>query len=183
MTTVTATRTRRTYTEAERAEMKAQRAALVEQVKTFEPEGAREEDAYDRLTQRYSHRNSLLIIMQCPATRGDVKAMSAWNAEGRKVRKGQHGLLILAPAGDRKADVEIEDDTAKDEAPRRLRFVWVRVFDRSQTEPLPADWGKGRKVDSDALQAHADECEAETPAPAARPVEPSRTAALDDFLN
>jgi hypothetical protein len=186
----TKTRTRRTYTEAERTEIKAQRAAIVAQLDGFEiePDSATE-IAFERLTERYSERNSMLILIQCPATFGDVKAMSKWNEDGRKVRKGAKSILILAPAGDRKADVEIDEkpaDAKPGTTPQRKRFVWVRVFDRSQTEPLPANWGRKltaaeAKAEAAALQAHADECEAETPA--AAPVEPSRTAALDDFLS
>lgn len=177
----TKTRTRRTYTEAERTEIKAQRAAIVAQLDGFEiePDSATE-IAFERLTERYSERNSMLILIQCPGTFGDVKAMSKWNEDGRKVKKGAKSILILAPAGDRKADVEIDEKPADGAttAPRKLRFVWVRVFDRSQTEPIPANWGRKPAA---ALQTHADECEAETPA--AAPAEPSRTAALDDFLS
>ncbi len=153
---------RRTYTDAERAEIRAQRAALIAQLDSVEVD--EDSRTWERLTERYSHRNSMLILIQRPGTRGDVKAMSKWNDEGRKVRKGESGILILAPAGDRRnADVEIDDQAAKPgEAPRKLRFVWVRVFDRAQTEPLPADW-KPR-------------------AAKAAPAAGSRTPTLDDFL-
>ncbi len=156
----TSTRTRRTYTDEERAAVKAERAAIVAALDAFEiePESATE-IAFERLTERYSERNSMLILIQCPATFGDVKAMSKWNEEGRKIRKGSKSILILAPAGDR------EDDDEKTATPTRKRFIWVRVFDRSQTEPLPADW-KPRTPKT------------ATPAP----VDNARTAGIDAFL-
>lgn len=135
------------YTADEIAAFRAERAALVEGVKTFEPEGDRAELAYDRLTECYSHRNSLLIIMQRPITRGDVQAMSKWNAEGRKVITGRKPIYILAPAKDsQRADVEIEEVEGDGLSIRtslrstRKRFVWVRVFDKIDTEPIPEGW-------------------------------------------
>jgi hypothetical protein len=168
--TATAARKSR-YSDAERAEFRAARAALVEGVKTFEPEGDRQEQAFERLTQRYSERNSLLIIMQKPITAGYVQAMSKWNEEGRKIRKGAKALYILAPAKDgQRADVEIEDETTGETvkltaSPSKKRFVWVRVFDKIDTEVAPEGWN-ARK-------------------PAATRKAPARqtaTPALDDFL-
>jgi len=168
----TATPRKSRYTDEERAAFRAERAALVESVKTFEPEGDRQERAFERLTGRYSDRNSGLIILQKPGTRGDVQAMSKWNAEGRKVRTGAKAIYILAPAkDDQRADVEIEDETTgetvKLTSATKKRFVWVRVFDRADTEPLPEGWTPRKP---------------RTARPAAKPA-PSRHTALDDFLS
>lgn len=153
------TAARKTYrrSDEEWAAEKARRAALVEAVKTFEAD--EESRAFETLTERYSHRNSMLIVMQRPTTRGDVKAKSKWAEDGLgKIRKGEHGLLILAPAKDRKADVELDETDKVTGQTRKMRFVWVRVYDRSQME---------------AWQDRA-------AAPAA-PADP-RTGALDNFL-
>jgi hypothetical protein len=174
MTKATTAPRKSRYTDEEREAFKAQRAAYVAALDTFEiePETATE-IAFERLTERYSERNSMLILIQCPASFGDVKAMSKWNEDGRKIKKGAKSIYILAPAGDKRADVEIADKPAADakpgEAPSKKRFIWVRVFDRSQTEPLPSDWKPRTPRAPRAAKA--------------APVAATRTAALDDFLS
>ncbi|CAN5141244.1 hypothetical protein BH11ACT1_BH11ACT1_07700 [soil metagenome] len=107
----------------------------------------------------YSPSNVLLIAVQRPdATR--VAGLRTWNSLGRRVRKGEHGIAILAPCVYRKRDVEgptparaapeaaqlvgngadaragLDDATTR----RELRgFRVVHVFDVTQTdgEPLP----------------------------------------------
>ena len=46
----------------------------------------------------YSERNAMLIAMQDPDAT-DVSGFKAWIGRGRCVRKGEHGLMILAPTG------------------------------------------------------------------------------------
>ena len=107
----------------------------------------------------YSPSNVLLIAVQQPeATR--VAGLRTWNSLGRRVRKGEHGIAILAPCVYRQRDVEgptparaapeaaqlvengadaragFDDATTR----RELRgFRVVHVFDVTQTEgePLP----------------------------------------------
>ena len=83
----------------------------------------------------YSARNIWLALAQRPnATR--LAGFHTWRALGRHVRKGEHGIRILAPVTARKAD----DTTDGEEAPAVLRWRTVVVFDISQTEgaDLPA---------------------------------------------
>ena len=102
---------------------------------------------------RYSTRNTLLIHLQMPdATR--VAGYTDWkNKFGRQVKKGEHGIKILAPAPfitskeTEKIDPETQQPViGEDGAPVRerieiktARFKAVSVFDVSQTdgEPLP----------------------------------------------
>jgi len=92
---------------------------------------------------RYSLRNVVLIATQCPdATR--VAGFQAWKAMGRCVKRGQRGIVILAPLVYRR---ETRPEDAQGPEPREngaeaqeLRgFKAVNVFDISQTEgePLP----------------------------------------------
>ncbi len=97
---------------------------------------------------RYSLRNALLIAAQRPDAR-QVAGFHTWRRLGRVVRKGEHGIAILAPIVRRKQDAP---GTAEDEASRQPRgppmaeadedvvaFRGAYVFDISQTEgrPLP----------------------------------------------
>lgn len=87
---------------------------------------------------RYSFRNVCLIAMQRPdATR--VAGYSAWTQLGRHVKKGEKGIVVVAPMvikPDDKKQPPTEDGT---ESRPILRFRGVHVFDISQTdgEPLP----------------------------------------------
>lgn len=87
---------------------------------------------------RYSFGNVMLILFQRPdATR--VAGFHAWRDLGRYVKKGEHGIAILAPMLLRQRDAEPKDGETVE--PRKvLRFRVVHVFDVSQTdgEPLPA---------------------------------------------
>jgi len=89
----------------------------------------------------YSFGNILEIARQRPdATR--VAGMDAWNQLGRKVKKGEHGIRILAPivGVKRKKDEEAEKDITKQNTRVLVGFRNAYVFDVSQTEgaELPA---------------------------------------------
>ncbi len=89
----------------------------------------------------YSFGNILEIARQKPdATR--VAGMYAWNQLGRKVKKGEKGIRILAPMiGTRKKkDTEKTQDSAAAHKPIIVGFRSAYVFDVSQTEgaALPA---------------------------------------------
>ena len=84
----------------------------------------------------YSLGNVLLVLAQKPdATR--VAGFHTWLRLGRHVRKGEHGIRILAPVAVRKA--EAEDASEEEDARTVTRFRVVTVFDISSTDgdPLP----------------------------------------------
>lgn len=83
---------------------------------------------------RYSANNVMLIMMQRPdATR--VAGFNAWKQFNRYVRRGEHGIRILAPC-----TYKVEGDDG-DERWILRGFKVVTVFDVSQTEgeDLPGD--------------------------------------------
>src|SRR6202142_518055 len=88
----------------------------------------------------YSFGNILEIARQKPdATR--VAGLYAWNQLGRKVKKGEHGIRILAPVIGvrRKKDEEAEKDIRTQNQAVLVGFRSAYVFDVSQTdgEELP----------------------------------------------
>jgi antirestriction protein ArdC len=86
-----------------------------------------------RRFRRYSWGNTLLIACQRPdATR--VAGFHAWLRLGRHVRKGEHGIAILAPVVPRLRvlDSETGEERLVRGAPRTFRVA--HVFDVSQTE-------------------------------------------------
>lgn len=75
---------------------------------------------------RYSFRNLLLIASQRPGAT-HVAGYRAWKRFGRHVKKGERGILIIAPAPIKRRDSEDEEST-------EMRFRAAYVFDVSQTE-------------------------------------------------
>jgi antirestriction protein ArdC len=89
----------------------------------------------------YSFGNILEIARQKPtATR--VAGLYAWNQLGRKVKRGERGIRILAPiiGVKRKKDEEAEKDITRQNTRVLVGFRNAYVFDVSQTEgaELPA---------------------------------------------
>lgn len=92
----------------------------------------------------YSFGNAMLIFMQCPNA-SHVAGYHDWKRKfGRQVKRGEHGITILAPCPYRRRE-EVEE-TAPDGSTaatlqwvQRVGFRTVTVFDVSQTEgkPLP----------------------------------------------
>lgn len=85
---------------------------------------------------QYSWRNRLLIFWQKPnATL--CKGFHAWKAMGRYVRKGEHGLQILAPTMVKEKQTDANGKIVIVE--KCVGFHDVRTFDVSQTDgkPLP----------------------------------------------
>jgi antirestriction protein ArdC len=82
----------------------------------------------------YSFSNTMMIICQRPdATR--VAGFQAWKALGRNVRKGESGIMIMAPAMSKKR--KDEDGIAlvgDDKTTSHMYFRPVYVFDEAQTE-------------------------------------------------
>jgi len=86
--------------------------------------------------RRYSWGNVILIASQKPnATH--VAGFQAWHKLGRFVKKGEKGILILAPIIRKKG--ENDGETEPDESSVAVGFRAVYVFDISQTDgqPLP----------------------------------------------
>ena len=86
---------------------------------------------------RYSLHNVLLIALQKPSA-SYVAGFRAWNKLGRSVRKGEKGILILAPMVKKVAE---EDACHRElETKRVVGFRSAYVFDVSQTDgaPLPS---------------------------------------------
>jgi antirestriction protein ArdC len=74
----------------------------------------------------YSPGNVLLISIQFPKA-SRVAGYRAWQSLGRQVRKGEHGIRILAPIVCRNRDRDDDED-------RVVAFKTASVFDVSQTE-------------------------------------------------
>jgi antirestriction protein ArdC len=87
----------------------------------------------------YSPRNAMLIAMQKP-TATDVAGFGEWKERGRHVRKGEHGIRIMAPAGTYavKGKDEAPAGAAEGKDKEFMRFRAVSVFDISQTDPISA---------------------------------------------
>ena len=84
---------------------------------------------------RYSFGNILEIARQKPlATR--VAGMYAWNQLGRRVKKGEKGIRILAPVIGirRKNDAEADKDIRTQNQPALVGFRSAWVWDISSTE-------------------------------------------------
>jgi antirestriction protein ArdC len=86
---------------------------------------------------RYSLRNVMLIASQKP-TATHVAGFHAWHKLGRFVKKGEKGIMILAPVVRRKT--ESKEQNEKDESSTPVGFRAAYVFDISQTDgqELPA---------------------------------------------
>src|ERR1700682_2625932 len=97
-------------------------------------------DAMSRF-HNYSFGNVLEIARQRPAATR-VAGMYAWNQLGRRVKKGEKGIRILAPiiGIKRKPDEEAEKDITKQNTTVLVGFRNAHVFDVEQTEgvDLPA---------------------------------------------
>ncbi len=76
--------------------------------------------------------------MQCPQAT-EVRGFKAWLGAGRCVRKGEHGIQILAPMPDRAEDKRVQEAHERGEETTRkgLRCRLAYVFDISQTDELP----------------------------------------------
>jgi antirestriction protein ArdC len=86
--------------------------------------------------RNYSMGNQILIYTQRPAATM-VKGFKGWNQYGRYVRKGEKGLMILAPLVGKTKPRESELEESSES--RIFGFRATFVFDVSQTDgqPLP----------------------------------------------
>ena len=113
---------------------------LIEQLEAGHSEGLTAHLTAMGRFHNYSFGNILEIARQKPeATR--VAGLYAWNQLGRKVKKGERGIRILAPMIGirRRKDNEKTEDPAVTHKPVLVGFRSAFVFDVSQTEgaPLP----------------------------------------------
>ena len=89
----------------------------------------------------YSWRNVLLILGQCPEAT-QVAGYRTWQALGRQVRRGEHGIAVLAPVTYRTQESadESDEETEAHQGAREVRGFKVEyVFNISSTdgEDLP----------------------------------------------
>jgi hypothetical protein len=129
--------------EERRARVAALRQQLAEWEQSADPEEvARVVAHFTGYGRGYSARNAKLIAAQRPDAT-EVAGFREWMLRGRAVRQGEHGIKILAPSkygragaaesGDGESiRVNADDDSGEGD----VRFVFVTVFDISQTEPL-----------------------------------------------
>jgi len=84
---------------------------------------------------KYSVGNAMLIHFQCP-TATHVAGFRTWQKLGRYVRKGEHGIAILAPIV-RHKKILLIDDEENSEKEELMAFKTAYVFDISQTDVFP----------------------------------------------
>ncbi|MFN0012163.1 MAG: ArdC family protein [Phycisphaerales bacterium] len=85
---------------------------------------------------RYSFGNVMLIAVQRPdATR--VAGFHAWRQLGRHVKKGEKGIVIIAPMLIKPKQAPERTDADEARPDRVLRFRGVYVFDVAQTDGEP----------------------------------------------
>jgi antirestriction protein ArdC len=109
--------------------------ALIEQLEQGHSEGLTAYLLAMGKFHNYSFGNIMEIARQKPdATR--VAGMYAWNQLGRRVKKGEKGIRILAPMIGirRKKDAEAEKDIRTQNQPVLVGFRSAYVFDVSQTD-------------------------------------------------
>ena len=83
-----------------------------------------------------SVHNSCLVLTQLP-TASMVGGFCQWQAHGRSVRKGEHGLMIWVPTSrkDNAEPVAGAEQVEGEGKAKRSGFVMGTVFDVTQTEP------------------------------------------------
>ncbi len=87
---------------------------------------------------RYSVGNAILIQLQKPKAT-HVAGFRAWQRLGRYVKKGEHGIAIMAPVVYQKKTRSAEDDNDNRDEDTVSIFKTAYVFDIRQTDgkPLP----------------------------------------------
>jgi hypothetical protein len=125
--------------------------SLIEQLEAGHSDGLTAYlDAMSRF-HHYSFGNILEIARQRPSA-SRVAGMYAWNQLGRRVKKGEKGIRILAPIIGSKRDEEEEKDIPKQNTRVLVGFRNAYVFDVEQTEG--ADLPAMREVYGDVGENH-----------------------------
>ena len=85
----------------------------------------------------YSPANTLMILAQYPEATL-LKGVRGWNRLGRRVKKGEKGIAILAPILVK--ETRVDEETGEEKRVDRLAgFKVVHVFDYKQTEGEPIE--------------------------------------------
>lgn len=116
---------------------------------------------------QYSARNVMLILMQHPGA-SLVAGIKRWNELGRRVKKGEKGIAILAPTY-RKETTEDPETGLPQERRNLIGFHTRYVFDISQTEGDPIAFGSATPRGEELYRTLRAACPAvvkETPLPA-----------------
>lgn len=74
----------------------------------------------------YSWNNLVLIYLQCPHA-SILHKLPGWKPLGYHVKKGEHGIEILAPH---------KDEQAEDKKAIKIGCHWIYVYDLSQVVPF-----------------------------------------------
>ena len=129
----TKTRMPRKSIEEKKAQAEALHASISEQVDALRGTGQWQRFLnFAQSFHAYSLGNLLLILSQCPDATA-VAGFRAWQAKGRRVRKGERGIRIF---GYRQQKVTEEDDSGEEVEKSISRFPVLSVFDIGQTEPI-----------------------------------------------
>lgn len=86
---------------------------------------------FSAMFHTYSVNNRILIFLQRP-TASYVAGFNAWKKMGRTVKKGEHGIRILAPHARKRQ--EVDPETGDELEIKFTTFSVTYVFDVSQTE-------------------------------------------------
>lgn len=147
MATKTRTRTRTPKQIAAAEAAAAAKAALMARLDAYQDNpGAQDMIRIMHFAQHYSERNAMLIVMQSPEAT-EVHGYTEWQELGRQVPTGQHGIRILAPAGQSdgtEAQPATDTTPATEGKPGRKFFKLISVFDISQT--ITADEAAARRA-------------------------------------
>ncbi|MFJ5120840.1 ArdC-like ssDNA-binding domain-containing protein [Kitasatospora sp. NPDC088548] len=86
--------------------------------------------------RRYSFRNWLLILQQCPHATA-VASYNEWQRQGRQVRRGEKSLTIFVGMTRRRRDEDGKPVLDEDGKPETyVQYGTTGVFDISQTDPI-----------------------------------------------
>lgn len=134
------TKKRRYSAEERRAQAEALHESIAEQIAAFtDSQQWRRFLDFMGGFHTYSLNNALLILSQCP-TASFVAGFRAWQAKGRQVRKGEHGIRISGYGTKKITGADGEPELDDDGKPKtRTYFPILSVFDISQTDPIDPD--------------------------------------------
>lgn len=132
-------KTKRRLSDTERAERRARDRERLQQAaqELLTSDGWQRWVRARALFHSYSLRNCLLLAAQCHERGIDAKQVAGfrtWLKLGRCVRRGEKGLVVLAPMPLKSRDGH-DDRDESDET--RIVFRSAFVFADSQTDPLP----------------------------------------------
>lgn len=108
---------------------------------------------FSTMFHAYSFNNIMLIMGQRPdATQ--CAGMTAWNKMGRRIRRGERGITILAPTL-RTMTTEDKDTGEEIKVRRLVGFHVARTFDVSQTYGMPLPDVPGIALPTGDAPSHA----------------------------